>query len=287
VGLGYLGMTAGLLALGGIFALFPDHKAAAGFAAAGVLFFFFSVPIFLWVPERPPVGVRRSGDGPLGFTAALRGSFRIWARTLKEPEPRRFLLGNFFLTDVLNTTIFVFSLYCVQVFDDVGSVTDAPVRYALIKLSIAALVLGTVGGRATDRLGARTTLLLSAAALGVALLAGVLLPSNRFDLFVLAVATFGAFGLAGIWTAGRALLLRIAPPDRVGEYCGMYGLSLKVSLAGALLFGVLADNLPFARAVRYRWAMASGFLPLIAGTILIALLPRRTERSAAAEPPPR
>jgi len=278
VGLGYLGIVLGMGALGVVFSVLDEapttDRMAAGFGLAGVLFLVLSLPLFAFVRERAPL--RR--DGPAARVAmSLKNSLRIWARNLRDPLARRFLVGNFFLTDVLNTTIFEFSLYCVKVFDGIDDVTDPPLRTALVVLSLAALVLGVVCGKLTDRVGAKPALVVSALSLGVCLGAGVLLPPDRFSTLLWFLASFGAFGLAGIWTAGRALLVRIAPRERIGEYFGMYGLSLKVSVLGAILFGLIADHLPVAdAATRYRYALASGLLPLVLG--LWAILGLRVPR---------
>ena len=264
VGVGYFGMTLGMVVMVALRSTIGET--ALGFAAAGGLFLVLSLPLFAWVRERPVESVSHAAAPRL--STALKKSIGIWRDTLREPVPRRFLLGNFCLTDVLNTTIFTFSLYCLKVFDRIE--TPADVAPALIALSLTAFPLGIASGWLSDRLGPKAGLVLSAIALAVALGAGVVMPPERFGTTVVFLASFGAFGLAGIWTAGRALLIEIAPGKKVGEYFGMYGLTLKVSVFGALLFTLLADLLPFEdEALRYRCGLASGFLPLAIGLWLI------------------
>lgn len=260
VGVGYFGMA---LAVISIVAL--EGRAGVGFVTAGVLFLTLSLPLFAWVRERPASILDAA---PMRVAVALRQSLAIWRDTLREPVSRRFLLGNFCLTDVLNTTIIMFGLYCIKVFDGIDKSDDfAP---ALLVLSLTAFPLGVAAGWLSDRLGPRTGLLLSAISLAVALGAGVVMPAARFGTMVVFLGTFGAFGLAGIWTAGRALLVRIAPPEKIGEYFGMYGLTLKVSVFGALMFTLLSDFLPTDDvALRYRIGLASCFLPLVLGVWLI------------------
>jgi UMF1 family MFS transporter len=260
VGIGYFGMALGMVVIVAL-----RGETSLGFAAAGVLFLILSLPLFVWVRERPvsvvDAAVQRVSE-------ALRESLAIWRNTLRLPVPRRFLLGNLCLTDALNTTILMFTGYCVVVFD--GIEESADVAPALIVLSLTAFPLGVVAGWLSDRLGPKTALVLSALSLVVALGAGVVMPAARFATMIVFLGTFGAFGLAGIWTAGRALLVRIAPKEKVGEYFGMYGLTLKVSVFGALLFTLLSDFLPFEKeALRYRLGLASCFLPLALGLWLI------------------
>jgi UMF1 family MFS transporter len=258
VGVGYFGMALGMVVVVAL------SDTALGFAAAGALFLVLSLPLFAWVKERPASVI---GAAVPRVAEALKQSLGIWRDTLRQPVARRFLLGNFCLTDVLNTTILMFSLYCKKVFDGIeGSEDVAP---ALIVLSLTAFPLGVAAGWLSDRFGPKTGLILSAVSLAVALGAGVVMPAARFGTTVVFLGTFGAFGLAGIWTAGRALLVRIAPKEKIGEYFGMYGLTLKVSVFGSLLFTLLADLLPFEEAMRYRFGLASGFLPLAIGVWLI------------------
>jgi MFS-type transporter involved in bile tolerance (Atg22 family) len=47
----------------------------------------------------------------------------------------------------------------------------------------------------------------------------------------------GAFGLSGIWTAGRKLVVVLAPPERVGSYFGLYGVTVKLSVVGSVVYG--------------------------------------------------
>lgn len=258
VGIGYFGMALGMVVVVAL------SDTAPGFAAAGALFFVLALPLFAWVKERPASVI---GAAVPHVAEALKQSLGIWRDTLRQPVARRFLLGNFCLTDVLNTTILMFSLYCKKVFDGIeGSEDVAP---ALIVLSLTAFPLGVAAGWLSDRFGPKAGLILSALSLAVALGAGVVMPAARFGTTVVFLGTFGAFGLAGIWTAGRALLVRIAPKEKIGEYFGMYGLTLKVSMFGSLLFTLLADLLPFEEAMRYRFGLASGFLPLAIGLWLI------------------
>jgi UMF1 family MFS transporter len=269
VGVGYFGMTLGMVVMVALRDTIgePALRFALGFATAGGLFLVLSLPLFAWVRERT-VSSQLVGAAVPRVSEALKQSLGIWRDTLREPVARRFLLGNFCLTDVLNTTIFTFSLYCLKVFDRIETPED--VAPALIALSLTAFPLGIASGWISDRLGPKAGLVLSAVSLAVALGAGVVMPAARFGTTVVFLGTFGAFGLAGIWTAGRALLVQIAPKEKIGEYFGMYGLTLKVSVFGALLFTLLADLLPFGDvALRYRFGLASGFLPLAIGLWLI------------------
>ena len=46
-------------------------------------------------------------------------------------------------------------------------------------------------------------------------------------------------GLAGIWTTGRKVLLSLAPSEKVGEFFGLYGITMKLSVVGCMTFGLI------------------------------------------------
>jgi UMF1 family MFS transporter len=90
------------------------------------------------------------------------------------------------------------------------------------------------------------------------------------------ILIFGSGGLAGMWTAGRKWLLEVAPPDKVGEYFGLYGVTIKLSVLGCSLFAALADW-----TGSYRVALLGQLAPLIVGiAFLVAARPQRAESSA-------
>jgi UMF1 family MFS transporter len=56
-------------------------------------------------------------------------------------------------------------------------------------------------------------------------------------MFLVAGAILGS-GLGGVQVSDRVLLVRLAPPDRIGEFFGLYGLVGKGSqVIGQLLYG--------------------------------------------------
>jgi MFS transporter, UMF1 family len=88
-----------------------------------------------------------------------------------------------------------------------------------------AVPAGLVWGRVTDRVGPKRTLTwvlyLWMATFGLAAAIGFFkLPV--FWLFV--VACMAGIAMAGTWSADRPYMLRLTPPDRVGEFYGLYGM---------------------------------------------------------------
>ncbi len=77
------------------------------------------------------------------------------------------------------------------------------------------------------------------------------------------MVTFGAFGLAGIWTAGRKVVVQLAPRERSGEYFGLYGLTTKLSVVGNLTFMLVLS------AAGLRVALLVQIVPAVIGLLLL------------------
>ena len=251
-GVGYFGNIVLLVSL--LVLQPPDFARVEPYLAGmGVAFLLFALPCMLFVKDRRVIPAHV--DGPL-----LRGSMRAMLATLRDLEHHRallfFLLGNFFLVDVLNTAIQFFGDYVKEVYADrlaAGTLElfGMPFRGggAMIKFlgtlgllwSLLAVVFGIALGAFTDRrpLGVMRC---SGAALGLSLVGGAVFGGGDTTLFFLTLIVFAAVGLAGIWTAGRKLVLLLAPPERVGEFFGLYGITVKISVIGSTVYGVVADH---------------------------------------------
>ena len=72
------------------------------------------------------------------------------------------------------------------------------------------------------------------------LIAGAVL---SFPTFLIGGVLLGA-GLGGVWTSDRVFMLRLSPPDKIGEFFGLYGIAGKFSaVTGPVLYGVIVSTL--------------------------------------------
>jgi UMF1 family MFS transporter len=193
----------------------------------GVLFLLFALPCFVFVRERA-----LPQRGPVWSLAAIHASFRQTLRTLRQvdehPGLLRFLVGRVFYTDAINTVIMVMALYTVNVAVATGLDTAAGEKAAQFVLIFAigfAVPGGFIWGWITDRYGPKRTLegvlLLWIAVLVLAAVAGMA-PLSLPWLYV--VAASAGIALAGVWAADRPYMLQLSPPDRIGEFYGLYGM---------------------------------------------------------------
>jgi len=119
-------------------------------------------------------------------------------------------------------------------------VSEATANVILLSLTLVAIVMSFVWGWLCDRLGPKRTLLLVLASWAIGLLiGGISLGFGPAGLapFLVAGAILGS-GLGGVQVADRVLMVRLSPPDRLGEFFGLYGLVGKGSqVIGQLLYG--------------------------------------------------
>jgi UMF1 family MFS transporter len=240
VGVGYLGSY---FAIGIGFVLGTEDKARL-FTWIAAAFLLLAIPCFIWVKERgnpnprPVFGWRMIQESTAQTLATLKGGKRY-------PGLIRFLVGRVFYTDAINTVISIMGLYTVNV--AVASGLDQRTGESRAQMILAsavtfAVIGGFVWGRMVDRIGPKRTLdrvlwLWVATFLGAASIGLLGLPLEL--LFV--VAAMAGVALGGIWSADRPYMLRLTPPDRIGEFYGLYGMVGRFSaITGPLIWAAVA-----------------------------------------------
>jgi UMF1 family MFS transporter len=204
------------------------------FLMAAVLFAVFAAPIFVYVKEPAGTGQRfRIGDA-----LASWGQLRHTLRDAREvPGLRRFLVARFFYTDPVNTVIVVMSTFAVKAI----GFTEKEANLVLLGLTIAAVIASFGWGFLVERIGPKRTLMIVLGSWCVGLVIGGAVLSK--PTFLLAGILLGS-GLGGVWTSDRAFMLRLSPPDKIGEFFGLYGLAGKFSaVTGPVLYGVTVSYL--------------------------------------------
>ena len=238
------------------------------FLLAAVLFGLFAIPIFMVVrePERPA--------GPPITARDVVASWSQLARTINHaravPGLLRFLVGRFFYSDAVNTIIVVITVVAVRA---VG-LTSAQAIPVLLGLTVVAILASFGWGTLVDRLGPKRTLMLvlGSWAIGLAI-GGISLGLEnplKMGLFLFAGAILGS-GLGGVQVADRVFLVRLAPPERLGEFFGLYGLVGKGSqVIGQLAYGLIILFLFDSLGVgAYQIAVMSLLVTMLIGAWLI------------------
>ncbi|HEX2755978.1 MAG TPA: MFS transporter [Candidatus Limnocylindrales bacterium] len=204
------------------------------FLVAAILFAVFSVPIFVVVKEQGGVG-RISRSDVTGSWSQLRTTIDH-ARAV--PGLGRFLLGRFFYSDAVNTIIVVMTVVTVYA----KGLSESTAQIVLLGLTVVAVLASFGWGRLVDAWGPKRTLMVILASWAVGLVLGAVSLGVDgpigFVAFLVAGAILGS-GLGGVQVADRVFMVRLSPPERLGEFFGLYGLVGKGSqVIGQMLYGL-------------------------------------------------
>ena len=240
VGIGYLGSYVAV----GLGLLIGTEDKAFLFTAIAVAFLLFAIPCFLFVKERG-----NPNPTPVFAWGAIKRSAAETLRTLRGgreyPGLIRFLIGRVFYTDAINTVINVMGLYTINVamasgYDKLGG--EGKAQQIMLFAITFAVIGGFVWGRMVDRIGPKRTLAwvlrLWVVTFLLAGMVGILaLPVQSLFL----IASMAGVALGGIWSADRPYMLRLTPPDRIGEFYGLYGMVGRFSaITGPVIWALVA-----------------------------------------------
>jgi len=265
VALGYCGtlLVGGLLLLG--LTIENEQSTPSTFVLVAALFAIFAGPLFLWVREQERAGTPFSAVDAISSWSQLGQTIRHAAET---PGLLRFIVARFFYSDPVNTAIAVMSAFAVNAI----GFTEGQALQVLLILTVVAVLASFAWGFLADRWGPRRTLfaVLGTWAVGLTILALFLSTIP----FLIAGALLGA-GLGGVGVVDRLMLLRLSPPEQVGEMFGLYGLVGKASaVIGPVLYGTIVKTLldSLDRAA-YQVAIASLFVFLLIGIWILRGVP--------------
>jgi UMF1 family MFS transporter len=263
-----------------------DASAREGERLIGIVaaawFVVFVIPFFLFVPDRKPAAGHASG-APLAELIA----------TLKSLPSHRsmllFLVSRMLYADALAAVFTFGGLYGTSLFN--WSQTELGIFG--ISIIVIGILGALIGGRLDDKLGSKTVIVAGLILLLIGL-AGILSVGREHVLFTVPVEAknpgAGHFSSIGEWVymsfavlvgivaapiqaASRTLLARLAPPDKVTQFFGLFAFSGKATafMAPALIWAVTSWS------GDQRLGMATITIFLVLGLILI--LPVRTRQS--------
>jgi MFS transporter, UMF1 family len=209
------------------------------FLVASVLFALFAVPIFVIVREQGSVG-RVSRSDITGSWAQLRTTIDH-ARAV--PGLGRFLLGRFFYSDAVNTIIVVMTVVTVYA----KGLSESTAQMVLLALTVVAVLASFGWGRLVDSWGPKRTLMAVLGSWAIGLVLGAISLGVDGPVGIVAFLAAGAIlgsGLGGVQVADRVFMVRLSPPEKLGEFFGLYGLVGKGSqVIGQMLYGLILYTL--------------------------------------------
>lgn len=226
---------------------------------SAVWFGLFALPLFLFIPEAPASGEPLRRNFFASYVVLGKRIAKMW-RT--ERRTLWFLAASAIYRDGL---VAIFTFGGVVASGTFGFSSSEVVIFA-IAANLTAGLGALLGGRLDDRIGPKTVIVTSLAALVVLGIGLVVLPGKAtFWVCGLALAAF----VGPAQSASRTFLARIVAPEREGEAFGLYATTGRaVSFLGPLMFSGFIGLFGTQRA-----GMAGIVIVLVAG--LAAVLPVR------------
>ena len=202
----------------------------------GIWVILFSIPLFLFTPDKPSTGKSTMQAVSLGLST-------LW-QTLKSLREYKniavFLLGRMFYADGLATLFTMGGIFAAKAY----GMNDEEVLTFAIVLNITAGAGAIAFAWIDDKIGSKTTIIISVSAIIV--LGSFLLFFEAKTTFYILAALLGIF-IGPAQSASRALMARLAPKDLQTEMFGLYAYSGKATafVAPAIVTIVMAytDNI--------------------------------------------
>ncbi|MDP9426132.1 MAG: MFS transporter [Actinomycetota bacterium] len=243
------------------------------FLPTAVLYLLFSLPAFFLVPDRVVREPR-----PVGIFSAYR-SVASTARNMRSYGGiGTFIVATFLYTDAANTAIANMALYGREVF----GMGQGEIRNLLLFSTVFAVV-GSVGsGHASDRIGPKKTLV----GVLVVWIVAILLASAALAPWMLMLSgPLVGVALGGTWTVSRVMLVALSPPEKLGEFFGLFSLTGKLSavMGPAITAGLLWAFEDLGTAA-YRIAIGSLALVMALGLFFLRRVPDTRPQPGIEEP---
>jgi UMF1 family MFS transporter len=256
VAVGYIGSA---IALGIGAVLLPVAGYAWVFRALALAFLLFALPAFFLIKERPRP--RHPGPPP-GLSTSPKITVQAWRDAARCPGVVRFLIGRFLYTDAINTVLLFNAVYAKV---ELGF-SDAQTSGLALAGVVAAGFGALVAGRLVDVLGPRRVLHGAVYALIAALCSAIAAKVTGVHDLGWIVGVAGGGGLGAVWTADRVYMTRLSPPERIGQFFGLYAsVGRFATVLGPLIWALVADGLGLGRAA----ALGALLLLVVASRVVL------------------
>jgi len=208
--------------------------------AAAIWLLIFSIPLFLFTPDRP--------KGKVKLIDAAVAGVRSVVQTVKSLRHYRnvgaYLIARLFFNDGMTAVLTFGGIYAASTFNW-GAIEM--MLYG-IELSIFAVIGGFLGGWLDNRLGSKRAIFLSIGGTAIVGLASLTMAPDRILWFIpydvhappiwslpffrtwpeiifLGIVNFTAVLITAGYSNSRTMLARIAPVEKITEFFGIYQLS--------------------------------------------------------------
>ena len=260
VALGYVGSIAGLRL---VEPFATDGGRSAAFLPTAILFLVFAIPCFLFVRD----------PNPKPFHVDVGQAFRTLKKTIADASDyhvlAKFFVVHFLILDVVNTIIAFMAVYASKVIGFDGKQITNFLILSTVFAMLGSLVIGWLVKHKGTVFSYWTVLWLWLAAL-------ILCMISPGETLFWVVGPLAGAGMGGVWVVSRTIVVELSPPEKVGEFFGIYGLAGKMaSIAGPLLWGGVVWVLQDTQTLKYRAAVGALLLITIIAIFLFNKLQKQ------------
>lgn len=238
VALGYFGSIVGMILVlpfvtGGIYGI--DISWLSGWGKAGsflptaILFFLFSLPLFMTVKETNTPFEKKQG----GIKKAYRDVWEGVKDTKKYPGVLRFLIADYFFEDSVATVILNIGIFSSLVI----GLSDTDINTFLIISTLSAMIGSYLIGRFSAKMNLKKfmTIIIWGWIFSLSIFAF----AENIIIIYLIGSVIGIL-LGGLWTLSRPLLAEMVPRHELGRFFGLYSLSGRsAAIVGPVIWGIL------------------------------------------------
>ena len=266
VALGYIGSIAGLRL---VEPFVTDGGRSAAFLPTAILFLVFAIPCFLYVKD----------PSPKPFYVDIGQSFQTLKKTITDASDYhvllKFFVVHFLILDVVNTIIAFMSVYAHKVIGFDGKQITSFLILSTVFAMLGSLIIGWLVKH-------KGTVFSYGLVLWIWLTALCLIVISTGETLFWMVGPLAGAGMGGVWVASRAIVVELSPPEKIGEFFGIYSLAGKMaSIAGPLLWGSVVWIFQDTQTLKYRAAVGSLLLIAIATIFLFNTLKKQIQTNSA------
>ena len=243
VALGYVGSIVGLVLVepfvdGKLFftwdVTFIDGWGnASAFYPTAIFFALFAVPIFLFVRERPAVRTADVSDKKRSLKTAYKDVWKSIKSTEKYPGLLRFLISDYFFEDAIATVIIFMAVFSEKVLE----ITDTVLTLFFIASTAFAILGAYILGYLADRVSPKKVLFGIVAGWIIVLIVFAL--NSHQAVFYICGPIVGIL-LGGVWSVSRPILIYLSPPEKLGEFFGLFSISGRAAaICGPIVWGAV------------------------------------------------
>jgi MFS transporter, UMF1 family len=247
---------------------FTSHAGRVStFVPTAILFFLFSLPLFIFCRDHYPVLEKTA----IRWRRVFDDVFQTLRDARRYPGAMPFILGSFLYQDAIGTIVSFMAIYAIKAM----KFPDGTETTLFLVLTIPAIFGSYFAGILTDRIGPRRTLVMTIYAWILLLVAMILVPSQQafWGVGLMIGLIFGA-----VPTSERPLLLSLVPKEEAGRFFSLMLLSSRAAaVAGPFIWGITIDVLEpsIGTDIAYRAAVVTVAVMFAASLLFLRKVPDR------------